>query len=259
MSGTFEVIGTFKTNPGATISEAAAYTPQTLQVRAGTGVTLEQIWAYNASGGLLRVRSPNLHDNTQGIRMRAPKENPQLIMPYASKVPLFETETLIVETTGGEAETDNVFLLAHYDDLPGQRSNLFSWAEIEPQIDNLMGVEVAVKSGAVGKWGTAVALNASMDLFRKPARYAILGYQLSEVMGAIVVSGGGIGELKFGGPGMIEPDVTGEWFIHLAEETKKDAIPVFNSQNVGQVNVEAGGQTAEKETKVTFLCARLKG
>lgn len=259
MTGTFEVVAAFKTNPGATIESCEAYPGQTLQVRAGTGVTLEQLWAFNASGGLLRVRSPNLHDNTQGLRLRAPKENPQLLLPYASKVPLLETETLTVETTGGAAETDNVFLLNHYDDLPGQRSNLFTWAEIEPQIDNLMGVEVAVKSGAVGKWGTPVALNASMDLFRKPSRYAILGYQLSEVMGAIVVSGGGVGELRHGGPGMIEPDVTGEWFVRLSEETGKAAIPVFNSQNVGQVNIEAGGQTAEKETKVTFLCARLKG
>lgn len=259
MTGTFEVVGAFKTNPRTTIEECAAYTSQTLQVRAGTGVTLEQIWAHNATGGVLRVRSPNLHDNTQGIRMRAPENSQQLILPYATRVPLYETETLIVETSGGEAETDNVFLLVHYDDLPGQDANLYQWAEIAPQIDNYMGVELAARTGAVGHWGTPVALNASMDLFRRPARYAILGYQLNSACGSVVLSGGGIGELRFGGPGMIEPDVTSEWFVRLSEETGKAAIPVFSSQNVGAVNVELGGQTAEHESKVTFLCAKLKG
>lgn len=255
----FEVVGAFKTNPGATIEECAAYTGQKLEVRAGEGITLEQLWAYNASGGVLRVRSPNLHDDVQGIRLRAPEANPQLLLPYASKVPLLKTETLTVETSGGGGETDNVFLLNYYNSLPGMEGNLLHWSEVQPQIDNLMGVEVAAKTGAVGHWGTPVALNSSQDLFRRPARYAVLGYQLNSVCGSVVLSGGGVGELRFGGPGMIEPDVTAEWFIRLGEETGQATIPVFDSQNVGQVNVELGGQTAEHESKVTFICAKLKG
>jgi len=256
---TFELVGAFATNPGTTITACAAFSGQSLEVRAGDGVTLEQLWAYNATGGILRVRSPNLHDNTQGIRMRAPAASPQLILPYASRVPLLKTETLTVETTGGEAETDNVFLLNYYSSLPGMEGNLLHWAEVQPQIDNLMGVEVAAKTGAVGHWGTPVPINTSMDLFRRPARYAVLGYQLDKVVGAVALSGGGVGELRFGGPGMIEPDVTAEWFIRLGEETGQGTIPVFDSQNVGQVSVELGGQTAEAESKITFLCAKLKG
>lgn len=257
--GTFELVGAFKTNPGASISECAAYPGQSLQVRAGEGVTLEQIWTHNVTGGVLRVRSPNLHDNTQGIRMRAPVNSQQLILPYATNIPLYKTETLTVETSGGGAETDNVFLLVHYSDLPGQEGNLLHWQEVEPQIDNYMGVEVAAKTGAVGAWGAGVALNASMDLFRKPARYAILGYQLSVAVGAVTVSGGGVGELLFGGPGMIEPDVTAEWFVRLGQETGQPTIPVFDSQNVGQVLTKLGGGTAEVESLVTFFCAKLKG
>lgn len=255
----FEVVGAFKTNPGATIEECAAYTGQKLEVRAGEGITLEQIWASNATGGVLRVRSPNLHDDVQGIRLRAPKALPQLLLPYASKVPLLKTETLTVETSGGGAETDHVFLLNYYNSLPGMEGNLLHWAEVQPQIDNLMGVEVAAKTGTIGKWGVPVALNSSQDLFRRPSRYAILGYQLSVPVGAVVVSGGGVGELRFGGPGMEEPDVTGEWFIRLGEETGQATIPVFDSQNVGQVNLELGGNTSELESKVTMICAKLKG
>lgn len=259
MQGAFEIVGAYKTNPGATIEECAAFSGQSLQVRAGEGVTLEQIWTYNKTGGILRVRSPNLHDNTQGIRMRAPAENPQLILPYETSVPLYKTETLTVETSGGEAETDNVFLLVHYDDLPGQEAGLYQWSEIKGSIVNYMGVELAAKTGAVGHWGTPVAINASMDLFKKPKRYAILGYQLDKVVGSVAIAGGGVGELRMGGPGMIEPDVTSEWYIRLSEETGKATIPVFDSQNVGNVKVELGGQTAEAESKVTLFCAELQG
>jgi len=258
MEGTFEVLGSQILNPSTTVTETTALVGQTLQVRAGSGITLEQVWAYNATGGFLRIRSPNLHDNTQGIRMRAPKANAGIILPYAVKEELQETETLIVETTGGASETDYVFSLLHYNQLPGQNANLYQWAQIEPEIEKIMGVEVAAKTGTVTKWGAPVAIDTSMNLFRAPARYAILGYQLSVEVGAVCVSGGGIGELRQGGPGVILPDLTNEWFVRLSEETGQAAIPVFSSMNVGAVNVELGGGTSELESKVTFLCAKLK-
>ena len=258
MSGAFEVLYSFATNPGASITETAAATGQSLQIRGGgEGVTLEQQWTHNATGGLTRVRSVNMHDNTQGIRLRAPATKPQLLLPQFMKVNLYETETIIVETTGGSNETDCVFNLIHYDNLPGQEANLKDWAEIQPRINTYMGVELAIKTGAVGKWGTPVALNSSMDLFKKPREYAIIGYQCSAEVGAIVLNGGGVGELRHGGPGLLEQDVTADWFINLNRETGKPAIPVFNSQSVGQINVEAGGGTSETETKVTFICALL--
>lgn len=258
MSGAFEVLYSFATNPGATITETAAATGQSLQIRGGgEGVTLEQQWAHNATGGLTRVRSVNMHDNTQGIRLRAPAAKPQLLLPQMTRVQLYETETIIVETTGGSSETDCVFNLIHYNNLPGQEANLKAWAEIQPRINTYMGVEMAAKTGAVGKWGAAVALNASMDLFKKPREYAIIGYQCSAEVGAVVLSGGGIGELRHGGPGLLEQDVTADWFVQLSEETGQPAIPVFNSQSVNQINVELGGGTAETESKITFICALL--
>lgn len=255
----FEVVYAFKTNPGAVISECAAATSQSLQVKASDqDAYLQQLWAFNATGGLIRVRSPRMHDDVQGIRLRVNAKSQQLLMPYGTEERLYSTDTLTVETTGGEAETDCVFALLRYPQLPGSEGQLASWAEIQPNIESYLGVEVAAKTGAVGKWGTPVALNNSMDLFKRPSKYAILGYQVSAEVGAVVISGTDVGPLRFGGPGMIEPDVTSEWFVRLSEEAKEAAIPVFNSQNIGQINLELGGQTAEAESKVTFFCAKLR-
>lgn len=255
----FECIYSFKTNPGAVISATAAAEGQSLQIKAGQGeARIENLWAFNAAGGLVRVRCPAMHDNVQGVRARVQAAITQLLLPYKFREPIPRTETLTIETTGGEAETDCVFTLVHYDDLPGESPKLARPAEVYPNIESYMGVEVAIKTGAVGHWGTPVALNTSMDLFKKPANYAILGYVCSVQVGAIALQGGDLGNVRIAGPGTLQSDQTGEWFARLSEEAGEAAIPVFNSQNVGQLNVEAGGGTAELETKVTFLCAKLR-
>lgn len=257
--GAFEVVFGSATNPRATITECTAAAGQNFQVKASdANATLNQIWGFNASGGIIRVRSPRMHDDVQGIRARVNRSLPQVLLPYDVAEQLYSTDTLIVETSGGEAETDNVFLLIHYPALPGSEGRLMHDTEVMPNIDAVIGVELSARTGAVGRWGAPIALNTSMDLFQRPRNYAILGYQLSAACGAIVFSGTDVGPLRHGGPGMEEPDVTSEWFVGLARESKQAAIPVFNSQNVGQVNVELGGQTAEAESKVTVILGRLR-
>jgi hypothetical protein len=257
--GAFEIIAGFVKNPGAELKPLAAFSGQTYVVRATTaGATLENAWAENASGGVVRVKSTRMHDNTQGIRWRAAKKEVQMLMPFSTKETLYPTDTLTVESSGGGSEVDTAYLLAHYDNIEGSNANVRSWAEVQPQVMMYMGVEVTVKTGAEGVWGKPVALNTSMDLFKRPMRYAILGYQLDTTVGAVALSGIEPGQLRQGGPGTILPDITSEWFIRLSAESGQPAIPVFDSQNVGSCNVEIAGSEAEVERHVTFLCAMLR-
>lgn len=257
--GAFEIVAGFATNPGAAVTAMTPFTGQTFVVRATTaGATLENAWGENATGGVLRVRSPRMHDNTQGIRWRVAKANPQLLMPFSTKEILYPTDTLTFETTGGGAETDTGYLLAHYDNIEGSNANVRTWAEVEPQIQMYMGVEVTAKTGTIGNWGKPTPLNTSMDLFKRPMRYAVLGYQLDTAVGAVALAGIEPGQLRQGGPGTILPDITSEWFIRLSAESGQPAIPVFDSQNVGAVNVELAGSESEATRNVTFLCAMLR-
>lgn len=260
--GAFEVIAAYKTNPGAVVSATAAYEGQSLQVRAtpeGSETILQQCWANNKTGGIVRVRSPRMHDDVQGIRARVGASDQRLLLPAQVREKLYSTDTLTVETTGGEAETDDVALLMHYSSLPGSEGDFRTWEEVQPQVEQYMGVEVTLESAAaVGKWGAGVALNNAMDVFKKPSRYAILGYHLDLACTAISLRGTDIGEVRCGGPGALEPDLTGDWFIRLSQESGEPAIPVFNSQNVGNILAECADNEAKVQRHVTFLCALLR-
>lgn len=256
----FEVVGGQVKNPGAEFKALTAMSGQTFNVRTtpeGTKTWLEQIWGSNAAGGSARIRSNRMHDNVQGIRLRVPKANQRILLPYAVKEELYNQDVLTVETTGGGAETDDLFYLVHYEKLPGSEGNFRSWAEVEPRVIDYMGVEVTLKSGtAENGWGAAKALNSAMDQFKRPSEYAMLGYLLDAECGAVVIHGTDVGELKVGGPGPVEPDLTGEWFIRLSDEIGVPAIPCFQAANVGSILAEIA-HVEEVERHVTFLCARL--
>lgn len=256
-----EVIAGKAVNPGATITECTPATGQTFAVRTtpeGTKVTLENIWGANATGGVGRIRSPRMHDNVQGIRVRVPKADNRLLLPFAVREPLYNQDTLIVETTGGGAETDVMYYLNSYERLPGSEGNLKHPAEVLPRIANLMGIELKPKSGAaIGNWGAGVALNSNQDQFKRPREYALLGYVVNLECGAVAFRGTDIGEVRIGGPGPVEPGWTNEWFIRLSEETGLPCIPCFQSGNVGSILCEVSNNAAESEFLITALCAEL--
>lgn len=256
-----EVVGARVVNPGATITEMTALTGQTFAVRTtpeGTKVTLENVWGDNATGGVARVRSPRMHDNVQGIRLRIPKANRRLLLPFAVKEPLYNQDTLIVESSGGGAETDALYYIVSYEKLPGSEGNFKHPEEVFPRILNVSGVELKPKSGATtGQWGVAVALNSLMDQFKRPKEYAILGYVLSAECGAVAFRGTDIGEVRVGGPGAVEPGWTGEYFVRLSQETGLPAIPCFQAGNVPSILCEVSSAGAETEFPLTVLVAEL--
>jgi len=257
----FEVIATKYKEAGAAFKECTPATGQTLAVRTtpeGTDVHLCQIWGDNKEGGEARVRSPRMHDNVQGIRLRVPKENNEILLPYDVKEKLYNQDILTVETTGEGAFYQMVCLLNYYSQLPGSEGAFKTWAEVLPRIKQYMSVPVQVKTGAEqGQWGVAKALNSVADQFKRPYEYAILGYLIDTACCAIGIHGTDIGELRCGGPGVVKPDLTQEWFIRLSEETQSAAIPTFQAANVPTIQVEAVQAAAEATRNITFLCAQL--
>ena len=256
-----EVVGGKVLNPGATITAMTPLAGQTFAVRTtpeGTKVVLEQMWGQNATGGVARIRSPRMHDNVQGIRVRVPKVNPRLLLPFGVKEKLYNQDTLIVESSGGGAETDNLFYLVSYEKLPGSEGNFRSPGEVLPRINAYMGVELALTGSATaGEWGAARALNAEQDQFKRPSEYALLGYVVNTECGAVALHGTDIGEVRVGGPGAVEPAWTNEWFIRLSEETGLPCIPCFQAGNVPSILAEVCSTTASQAVSVTLLCAQL--
>ncbi len=140
MGRILDTVTGFVTAPGAVFTPWTLATGDSLAVRAATpntNIWLIGAWAWNQVAGVMRVRSPRMHDNVQGIRMRTPvnlvnnRIPVRLIGGAAQK--LFTQDTLIVEQTGsavaGQSETGS--LLIWYDDVPGVSARTIDQATLK--------------------------------------------------------------------------------------------------------------------------------
>jgi len=251
MGRAIEVVGGFATNPGATFTALTASTGQSFTVR-GTDQNaptwLMAAWAFNATVGELRIRSPRLHDFFSGIRNRVTANfaMPVLGNPegdsYAQRI--YAQDNLTVELTGGAAELDVAGLLIGYENLGGIAGRFIDIPTLLKVGLNIVTVEVTVTAVATGNFGGAVAVNSSIDNLIANTDYAILG-GMTDTRGASVgVTGVDFGNLRVGFP--CEPsarNLTQNWFVKLADAFTGAWIPVFNSANKTQttVDVETNG------------------
>src|SRR5437868_3859242 len=105
----FETIAGRVTNPGAVFTALTANTGDSFAIRSfnpGTPAYLVDMFAQEATIGTIRVRSPRLHDNVQGLRLRVPSTVSRGLMPDQVSQLLYPQDVLTVEMTGGGAETD---------------------------------------------------------------------------------------------------------------------------------------------------------
>src|SRR5258708_3331810 len=163
-----DTISGFVTAPGAVFTAWTLATGDSLAVRAAvpnSNIWLVGAWFWNQVVGVARVRSPRLHDNVQGIRMRVPvnivnQKLPNLRNGNAAQK-LFTQDTLIVEQTGsavaGQIETGS--LLIWYDDVPGIAGRFITSAQLQKFGVNIMGQEVTVTTGVAGGYSGSVTIN----------------------------------------------------------------------------------------------------
>lgn len=248
-------------NAGATFTVATPSSPDTFVVQnfATTDQAyLEQFWGRAATPGVIRIRSPRFHDPNQGIRLQVGNTIPYLGLPYGIDEQLYPGDTPIVDLTGGGAETDTVYALVGYQNLPGATARYAAWSDIEARIQHVSGVEVhPVTAAAAGSWGNARAINADFDNFKAGQDYAILGYLTAVNCGAVAVSGVETGNFKIGGPGSTDHIQTRDYFIRLSQESGRPYIPIFNANNKAAFNVFVHDAAISAAVNVTVLCAQL--
>lgn len=256
----FEILTGRALNPGAGPVAFTNNTGDTFQVRStpvDNGPSLIGMWAQNATGGFIRVRSPRLHDATQGIRNTVPAASIRNLFPDGSSTPLFSQDPLIFETSGGGAETDVGCLAVYYPDLGGINARLATWSQIQPMIKEMTTIEVAV--GAVttaGDWSPGTAINTTNDLLKANLDYAILGYTSSVPVAAVAIRGADTGNMRVGGPGTTELVETRDWFKSLSQELGVGMIPVINQANRAATLAFVCAATAIGAT-IDFIVAEL--
>jgi hypothetical protein len=245
-----EVVTSFVTAPGATLTAAAACAGNSLQIRSAdvkSKVQLLETWAFNQVAGTLRIRSPRLHDNVNGIRTRVPAASvlpkyPGIINGGFGQF-LIPQDTLIVEQSGsavgGQIESNS--MLVYYDSLPGISARLIDYPTLQRSGINAATVEASITGVATGQYGGALALNAAANFQNLKANtdYALLGGLVDTRCTVVRVLGVDFGNLGVGFPG--EPsiqDVLDAFFVDLSQSQGMALIPVFNSANAGSTTVD---------------------
>lgn len=246
MGRALEVVAGFATNPSTTFTVLTPSTGQSFTVR-GTDITkgtwLLSSWAFNATAGELRIRSPRLHDFFSGIRNRVTANfvGPLYLDPsgdsYAQR--LYAQDALTVELTGGAAELDTASLLIGYEDLGGVAGRFIDAPTLAKIGLNVVTVEVTVTAVATGLFGGAVAVNSSIDNLIANTDYAVLGGFTDTRGDTVGITGVDFGNLRVGFPA--EPSIrnlTSNWFLKLADSFSGAWIPVFNSANKTQTTID---------------------
>jgi len=258
----FEIVTGRVTNAGSTITAVTNATGDSNTVRSFDISTsqahLEQAWALGATAGVVRVRSPRLHDVSQGVRMNYAVTDPRPLLTSYADEGLYAQDTLIIEQSGGGAETDCESVLIYYDDLPGVNARLAMLGDIAPRIAHIMTVEVDLTTGGTaGDYGGSAAINSNFDVLKANTDYAILGYTTSASVLSVGIKSADFGNLRVGGPGHIQRDETRNWFPWLTEKTGRPHIPVFNAANKANTLVDLVHTATSTGITVTLELAQL--
>ena len=203
-----ETIAGRATNPGAALpgAQLTNNTGSSFTVRAASqesGPQLEAIWAKGGTAGVFNIHSPRMHDNTTGISIPYPINQPIDELAELPASPLFANDPLLAFITGGAAETDCGFATIRYPDLDGIAAVLATETEVIPRVKNLLTVRVTVTGAAtLGDWSAGTAINATDDKLHADETYGVLGMIPTATVGALAIQGPDTGNLRVGMPGL---------------------------------------------------------
>lgn len=250
------------TTASPTFTALAACTGDTLTVRSLGGnqdAELIDYGMFGAAGEIVRVRSPYLHDDVQGLRSRFLAADSSGLFGDVAPQKLRGQDTLIVEGTGsGSAAQYVAWVLVYYNELQGGPSTYIDHMQMKARTAEIVSTEVPVTSSATaGQWGSAL-LSTGTGILKANASYAIYGYELDVACAAVGVYGPDTGNFRAGGPGIITRQFTRSWFSDLSAWSGYPTIPVFNAQNASGTNVQVNHYTASTAVNVNLLLARLK-
>lgn len=261
MGQALQVVTGQVTNPSTAVTALTPNTGDSFTVQsaaAGSEIRLLNAWAFAATSGIVRIRSPRMHDQAQNMRLQSLASIPYPLLGMEESQILYPQDNVTVEMTGDAAAVDLVSLLVYYNDLPGIAANLHNWSEIMPQINKLTTIEVDLTSSATScNYSPTVALNGTFDTLIRNQNYALLGYTCAVSGGTLGFTGNATGKVRCGGPLVARQDFTANWFIRLNAATGKPTIPVFNSADVASIFLDVAAQAVSTSFKVGVNLALL--
>lgn len=234
-----DTIASFQTTVGSSYAEGVMASGDSSVVRNfpqnGRARLVDVFSDHVTSVQPFRIRSPLLHDNVQGIRF-FPGETPsEGLMPKYVQQLLHPQDDLTIElSTAATTGKALAALLLYYDQLPGAMARLYNLGDIAGIVENIKPLPVSIASGAntAGAWLDTI-LTDEESLLHANTDYAVLGFGTDVGVASIAVRGIDTGNLRVGGPGVVESAITEDYFVKLSERLQAPCIPVINSANIG--------------------------
>ena len=204
-----------------------------------------------------RVRSPALVDNVQGIRFWPGETPQQRLLPRQVRQLLQPQDTLTFEFSTAAATGKALGALGiYYEQLPGISARLASHGDIAGNVAYIKPLVITFGLGAntAGAWYDLVATTTE-NLLEANTDFAVLGYTVDTGVAAVAIKGVETGNLRVGGPGIVQGDETTEYFVMLSQDTGLPCIPVINSANIGNVygSIISSAATAAAVDLVFYL------
>lgn len=250
-----ELLTGFVTAPSTTLTALGMASGNSLTIRAFPDEAfagLVAAWADNQADGILRIRSPRMHDNVQNIRLGIVASEPYDYLPSFPSQRLFTQDVIDVMLSGSAAAGDieTACMLIYYPVISGSQARLITPQILMQQGKEIMTVENTLALGTAGGYSGQEAINAEFDQLKANTDYALIGYHVQQECACIRWQGIDTGNLGLGGPGMnSNKNVTRNWFIDLSNKTGRPCIPVFNSANKNGILID--GAQDENGTDVT--------
>lgn len=261
MGQAMEIVSGSVTNPGAALTAVTMNSGDSLAVRSFDAThmaRLDNVWALGATAGVLRLRSPRLHDNLQNLRFQYAAADPRPLIPDWIYQRLYPMDQLIVEQSGGAAEVDIFSAMLYYEAIDGFNQRLARWTEISHRVEQYLTNEVQLTTAATaGLYSNAAALNSTFDTLQAGRDYAILGYNVSNQVGTVTIRGADTSNLRVGGPGHLQRDETRDWFLRNDLLHEPPFIPIINASNKASTFVEVTSNATGATVSVDLILALL--
>lgn len=264
MGKALEVITGFVTAPSTTLTALGLASGDSLQIRNAqidSMIRLVNAWADNQTSGTLRIRSPRLHDNVEGLRLDVLASEVKPLLPRRFMQKLIPQDTLTVQLSGsgtaGDIETAT--LLVFYEDLPGISARLIDAPALLANMVHIMSVENTLSLGTSGGYSGEEAITAEFDQLKANTDYALLGYLVDAECATVGWRGSDTGNVRVGGPGdELGRDYTASWFYDLSFWNQMPMIPVFNSANKDAILIDGVQDENGTDVTVTSIFAELQ-
>jgi hypothetical protein len=252
-----ETVAGYVNNPTSTQTALTMATGDSLTVRnfpAQNPAYLMAMLRGSVALGTIRVRSPLLHDNVNGIQVTlAAAENPAL---YAYPCPGVQTlkpqDNLIVEVTGGSAY-DVGALTIYYTAGSPYAARLHQYGDFKGMIKSIVTVTTTCTIGSTPVAWVDTAISGT--LLHANTDYAVLGMFTDLITSVIAIKGVDTNNMRIGMAGRTSMYDTSDYFVKLSERSGLPCIPVFNAANAASTYVSIIDTASSGSSIVTLVLA----